>query len=84
MSQAMKTKKLGNYAFLLYAKARQIGVLGLVLYRSGFAVWIVSTESVPTEYFCFGTKPANSKFATKTAKKREYYHSSERNYQKKF
>ena len=67
-----------------YAKARQIGVLGLVLYRSGFAVRIVSTESGPTVYFCIGTRPENSKFATKIAKKREYYHSSERNYQKNF
>ena len=84
VSQAMKTKKLGNYTFWLYGKARQIGVLGLVLYRSGFAVRIVSTELVPTVYFWVGTKPANSKFAIKTAQKREYYHSSERNYQKKF
>ena len=26
-------------------------------------------------YFCFGAKPANSKFETKTAKKCEYFHS---------
>ena len=32
-----------------------------------FAVWTV--ETVQPVYFCFGAKPANSKFATKTAKK---------------
>ena len=35
-----------------------------------FAVRIVSTETVQPVYFCFGAKPANSKFATKTAKKK--------------
>ena len=42
-------------------------------------------ETVQPVYFCFGAKPANSQFATKTAKKKicEYCHSSERNYQKK-
>ena len=35
-----------------------------------FAVWTVSMETVQPVYFCFGTKPANSKFATKTAKKK--------------
>jgi len=40
-----------------------------------FAVRTVSMETV---YFCFGTKPAISKFATKTAKKhREYCHASQ-------
>ena len=34
-----------------------------------FAVWTVSMEMVQPVYFCFGSKPANSKFATKTAKK---------------
>ena len=34
-----------------------------------FAVRTVSTETVQSVYFCFGAKPANSKFATKTAKK---------------
>ena len=35
-----------------------------------FAVRTVSMETVQSVYFCFGAKPANSKFATKTAKKR--------------
>ena len=34
-----------------------------------FAVRTVSMEMVQTVYFCFGAKPVNSKFATKTAKK---------------
>ena len=34
-----------------------------------FAVRTVSMETVQSAYFCFGAKPANSKFATKTAKK---------------
>ena len=34
-----------------------------------FAVRTVSMETVQAVYFCFGAKPANSKFATKTAKK---------------
>ena len=34
-----------------------------------FAVRTVSVETVQSVYFCFGAKPANSKFATKTAKK---------------
>ena len=43
-----------------------------------FAVRTVSTEMVQPVYFCFGAKPANSKFATKTAKKNcEYCHSSQ-------
>ena len=35
-----------------------------------FAVRTVSIETVQSVYFRFGTKPANSKFATKTAKKK--------------
>ena len=35
-----------------------------------FAVRTVSVETVQSVYFCFGAKPTNSKFATKTAKKR--------------
>ena len=35
-----------------------------------FAVWTVSMETVQSVYFCFGAKPANSKFETKTAKKK--------------
>ena len=31
-----------------------------------FAVRTVSTDTVQPVYFCFGAKPANSKFATKT------------------
>ena len=34
-----------------------------------FAVRTVSMETVQDVYFCFGAKPANSKFTTKTAKK---------------
>ena len=34
-----------------------------------FAVRTVSMATVQSVYFCFGAKPANSKFATKTAKK---------------
>ena len=41
-------------------------------------------ERVQPVYFCFGAKPANSKFATKTAKKNcEYCHSSQWIYPKK-
>ena len=48
-----------------------------------FAARTVSMETVQPVYFCFGAKPANSKFATKTAKKKcEYCHSSQLNYQK--
>ena len=36
-----------------------------------FAVQTVSMETVQRVYFCFGAKPANSKFATKTAKKKK-------------
>ena len=35
-----------------------------------FAVRTVSMETVQSVYFCFGAKPANLKFATKTAKKK--------------
>ena len=42
-----------------------------------FAVRTISMETVQFMYFCFGGKPANSKFATKTVKKRcKYCHSS--------
>ena len=34
-----------------------------------FAVRIISMETVQPVYFCFGAKPANSKFATKQRKK---------------
>ena len=34
-----------------------------------FAVRTVSMETVQSVYFCFGPKPANSKFATKQRKK---------------
>ena len=36
-----------------------------------FAVRTVSMQTVQPAYFCFGAKPANSKFATKTAKKKK-------------
>ena len=43
-----------------------------------FAVRTVSMETVQSVYFWFGAKPANSKFATKIAKKTcEYCHSSQ-------
>ena len=35
-----------------------------------FAVRTISMETVQSVYFCFGAKPANSTFATKTAKKK--------------
>ena len=35
-----------------------------------FAVRTVSMETVQSMYFCFGAKPANSKFATKIVKKK--------------
>ena len=35
-----------------------------------FAVRTVSMETVQDVYFCFGATPANSKFATKTVKKK--------------
>ena len=34
-----------------------------------FALRTVSVETVQSVYVCFGAMPANSKFATKTAKK---------------
>ena len=37
-----------------------------------FAVRTVSMETVQSVYFCFEAKPANSKFATKTAKKKRW------------
>ena len=37
-----------------------------------FALRTISTETVQAVYFCYGARPANSKFATKTAKKKEY------------
>ena len=48
-----------------------------------FAVRTVSVETVQSVYFCFGAKPANSKFATKTAKKSVNNVILRRNYQKK-
>ena len=35
-----------------------------------FAVRTITMETVQSVYFCFGRKPANSEFATKTAKKK--------------
>ena len=35
-----------------------------------FAVRTISMETVQPVYFCLGAKPANSTFATKTAKKK--------------
>ena len=48
-----------------------------------FAVRTVSTEMVQSVYFCFGAKPADWTFATKTAKKCENCHSSHWKYQQK-
>jgi len=49
-----------------------------------FAVRTVFMETVQTVYFCFGAKPAKSKFATKMAKKKcENCHCSHWNYQQK-
>ena len=49
-----------------------------------FAVRTVSMETVQSVYFCFGPKPPNSTFATKTAKKKcENCHSSHWKYQQK-
>ena len=49
-----------------------------------FAVRTVSMETVQSVYFCFGAKPANLTFASKTAKKKcENCHSSHWNYQQK-
>ena len=43
----------------------------LVLSRSGFCTYGTHhMETVQALYFCFGAKPANSNFATKTAKKK--------------
>ena len=44
-----------------------------------FAVQTISIETVQPVYFCFGAKPANSKFATKIGKKIncEYCHSAQ-------
>jgi len=47
-----------------------------------FAIRTVSMGTVQSVYFCFGAKPANSTFATKTAKKKNC-HSSHWNYQQK-
>ena len=44
-------------------------VLGKSLCSDWFFLGQVSMETVQSVYFCFGAKPANSKFATKTAKK---------------
>ena len=49
-----------------------------------FAVRTISMETVQSVYFCSGAKPANSEFATKTAKKKcENCHSSHWNYKQK-
>jgi len=55
-----------------------------------FAVRAITIKRSNPVYFSFGAKPANSKFATKTAKKKtnkqtncEYCHSPQWNYQKK-
>ena len=44
-------------------------MLWLVLSGSGFCSMDRFMETVQSVYFCFGTKPANLKFATKTGKK---------------
>ena len=46
----------------------------LVLSRSGFCTYGTDhMETVQAVYFCFGAKPANSNFATKTAKKKKMW-----------
>ena len=61
-----------KYQTLLYGKPslQQIPVLWLVLSRSGFCSTDRFHGKVQSVYFCFGAKSANSKFATKTAKKK--------------
>ena len=59
-----------------------------VLGKSLCSDWFFLGQDFPVRtvsmYFRFGAKPANSKFATKTAKENcEYCHSSQWNYQKK-
>ena len=48
-----------------------------------FAVRTASMETVQSVYFCFGAKPANSTFATKTAKKKSENCHSHLKYQQK-
>ena len=57
--------------YLLYGKPsrRQTLCSDWFFLGQDFAVRAVSMETVQSVYFCFGGKPANSKFAIKTAKK---------------
>jgi len=81
-AQVNQERKTINNNLILYNMA--IPVLGKSL-RSDwfflgqdFAVRTVSMETVQPVYFCFGAKPANAKFATKSAGKKicEDCHSS--------
>ena len=58
---------MANPVLLLYGKSLCSDWFFL---GQDFAVRTVSMETVQSVYFCFGAKPANSKFATKTAKKK--------------
>jgi len=58
----------GKYALLLYGKSLCSDWFFL---GQDFAVRTVSMETGQPVYFCFGAKAANSKFATKTAKKKK-------------
>ena len=70
----MTTAHLHLNPYLLYGKASlgQIRALWFFLGRD-FAVQTVSKETVQAVYFCFGAKPADSKNATKTAKKSDRF-----------
>ena len=57
---------IGYYQILLYGKSPCSDWLFL---GQDFTVRTVSMETVQSVYFCFGVKPANSTFATKTVKK---------------
>ena len=58
------------------SKANPCALIGS-FFGQDFAVRTVSMETVQSVYFCFGARPANSTFATKTAKKKcENCHSS--------
>ena len=64
--------KPSNKIYLLYGKPSRRQTLCSAWFFLGqdFAVRTISMEPVQSVYFCFGAKMANSKFATKTAKKK--------------
>ena len=71
------------FYYMVQPVFRQICALWLVLPRSGFCSKDRFHGNSPSRVFFFGAKPANSKIWTKPAKKSEYCHFSQRNYQKK-